>query len=97
MKVLYIVVALIFLSGCATTTTSITDPDTGVVFTMKTRTLFKDIQDAEGDANIDGFRFSLGSSTPTEDAAGIANLLGSMVSRITADSYQQGVRDGNGN
>ena len=75
MKILLI--AMLALAGCGTTKTSITDPKTGVVFSMETRTLFKTVKDAKGDASSEGFEFSLGSSTSTlsvEQAKALACL-----------------------
>jgi hypothetical protein len=75
MKLLITILLAIMLTSCAQTKTSITNPETGVVFSMETRTLLKDVKDAEGDANSEGFKFSLGSSSGSLTPAQLACLV----------------------
>lgn len=61
-KLFLVLFLALVLAGCASTKTSITDPSSGVVFSMETSTFFKDVKDVSGKADSEGFQFDLGSS-----------------------------------
>lgn len=70
-----LLLAAILTTGCATTQTTITTPDNGQVFSMKTTTLFKDVKDVRGNASRQGFQFELGTSGNTVQPEQIACML----------------------
>lgn len=75
MKLCILIIALLASAGCATTETTITTPDNGQIFSMKTTTLFKDVKDVSGNASSQGFQFDLGTSSNTVQPELIACML----------------------
>jgi len=75
MKNIILLVLATLLIGCATTNAEYVNPTTGAQFTMKTKTLWKDVKDVNGAFTPQGFQFELGSSAAEGKAEAVACLL----------------------